>query len=361
MRILLILVGGTICCKLNKDGTKSIDENAGTLLTENFYNSNSVYANKVDIKLSENLNILSENMTIENLNEIIRVYRKEVANENFDGIIFAHGTDTLAYSAALFSMILSGTKIPVFFVSANDRLQSQKSNGDANFKCAVECICRKIPANVYAVYENVSDKQMYLHLASRLEQCKIYSEDFTSVGAINITDISNKNYKDIFAKINIMYPPQKIKTGIDIFADWTLSQCVLMIFPYVGINYESFNYDKYSAVLHGTYHSGTACCEKTKDNSHYSSDSILAMIDACAKSKRKTDAFIAPAILKGEIYETSDIIAKHEANGKKINFVYGYTMETTYAKLLLAYSIFENTNERMNYIYNEQNFEIIHA
>ncbi len=356
MRILLILVGGTICCKLSKDGVKTIDKNAGATIVENFRNSDSEYAQSVEFDLSENLNILSENMTVSKWNEIIQVYRERIKENEYDGVIFAHGTDTLAYSASLFSMLLSGTKIPVFFVSANERLSSPSSNGDENFKCAVECICQRIPANVYAVYKNVSDAQMYLHLASRIEQCEPYSQDFTSVGAVNMSNFSN--YKDAFSKLETMYPKEKVKRGID-NSNITLKDCVLKIEPYVGINYDAYNYQKFSAVLHGAYHSGTVCCEKTREVEQYGKNSILYMIDTCADCTPIVDTFISPSKPSGEVYETVDTVASHVRNGQKINFLYGYTIETAYAKILIAYSLFENREERMNYIYNEQNFEII--
>ena len=50
-------------------------------------------------------------------------------------------------------MLLADTKIPVFFVSSNERLESSRSNGDANFRYAVECICRGIEPNVYVTYK----------------------------------------------------------------------------------------------------------------------------------------------------------------------------------------------------------------
>ena len=101
-RILLILVGGTICTALDKNNTLSISETAGVMLKTNFLASSSPFANEVEIELSENLFILSENMTIDAWNKIIATYRKEISKD-YDGVVFAHGTDTLSFSASLFS------------------------------------------------------------------------------------------------------------------------------------------------------------------------------------------------------------------------------------------------------------------
>lgn len=349
--ILLIPVGGTICTEVNEVGTLSVSGKAGIKLKAYFENSDSLYVDKVNIEVAENLFILSENMTVEKWNLIIDTYRKYTTNKDYDGIIFAHGTDTLAYSAALFSILLSGTNTPVFFVSANERLESPRSNGNDNFRCAVECICRNIEPNIYVPYKNLSNNKMYLHLGSRLEQCKNYSEDFYSTGSIDITNISEENYGEYFNKIKKLYPKEKVIKAIDINSIPPLKECVLMIQPYVGINYSIFDYSKFSAVLHGTYHSGTACAEKTLENKNYGTNSILYMLDRC--EELGIDTYYSPAKLSGEVYETTGIIANHCS----ATFLYGYTTEVTYAKLLIAYSIFENKEQIKAFINNKYNFE----
>lgn len=347
-KILLILVGGTICTALDKNNTLSISETSGAMLKTNFLASSSPFANEVEIELSENLFILSENMTIDAWNKIIAIYRKEVLKD-YDGVIFAHGTDTLGYTASLFSMLLSNTKVPVFFVSSNARLTSPNANGNENFRAAVECICAGIEPNVYVTYKNISDDRMYLHLASRIKQCENYSDDFYSVGAM---DITKGNYKDCFDKISNMYPQYKRKSVIEKFDDLVLKNCVLMIEPYVGLRYDVFDFSCVSAVLHGSYHSGTACTQ----NGVYS---ILSMLDFALKQNPEIDVYISPSKLTGEIYETVPTMANHTVNGKNVKFLFGQTKETTYAKLLIAYSLFENKEDIQNFLESEINFENI--
>lgn len=343
-KILLILVGGTICTVLNKYGTLSISEGAGVKLIENFKNSNSPFKDEVEIKPTENLFILSENMSIPNWNLILDTYRKYINTDNFNGVIFAHGTDTLAYSTSLFSLILANTDIPVFFVSSNARLDSERANGNDNFKLAVELICKGIEPNVYATYKNISDNRMYLHLGSRLEQCKNYSEDFFSQGAIDITDFYDEALKEIKEK----YPKGEKSPLIDINGDWHLKNCVLKIEPYVGLDYDSFNYSKFSAILHGTYHSGTACAEPLEN-------SVLHLMDTTEKENSDIDIYLSPSKNSGEIYDTVRVIGSHKAN--KIKFLYGCTNETAYAKLVLTYSIFKHKKDIENFISNQINFE----
>ena len=345
-KILLILVGGTICTSLNEHGTLSISEGAGVKLIENFKNSDSPFKDKVEIKPTENLFILSENMSIENWNLMLDTYRKHINTDNFDGVIFAHGTDTLAFSTSLFALILANTDIPVFFVSSNARLDSDRANGNDNFRYTVELICKGIEPNVYATYKNISDGRMYLHLGSRLKQCANYSEDFFSDGAIDITDISDETLKIIKEK----YPEKEKSPLIDINGDWHLKNCVLMITPYVGLDYNSFNYSKFSAILHGTYHSGTACAEPYES-------SLLYLLDTSEKENSDIDIYLSPSKNSGEVYDTVRVINSHKGKQKGINFLYGCTNEAAYAKLVLAYSIFNDKKDIEKFINTNINFE----
>lgn len=343
-KILLILVGGTICTALNEYGTLSISEGAGVKLIENFKSSDSIFKNDVEITSTENLFILSENMSIPNWNLMLDTYRKNINTDNFDGVIFAHGTDTLAFSTSLFSLILANTDIPVFFVSSNARLDSERANGNENFRYAVELICKGIEPNVYTTYKNISDGRMYLHLGSRLLQCKNYSEDFFSQNAIDVTDYSDEALK----KIKEKYTKKEKAPLININGDWHLKNRVLMITPYVGLDYNSFNYNKFSAILHGTYHSGTACSEPYEN-------SVLHLMDLCEKENSDIDIYLSPSKNSGEIYDTVRVIGSHKAN--RIKFLYGCTNESAYAKLILAYSIFKDKNDIKKFINTNINFE----
>ena len=345
-KILLVMVGGTICTEVNDEGILTVNKKAGVQLIENFKKSDSAYKNCVEFDMTENLCILSENLTVDNWNRILDTYKKHIKNDSYDGVLIAHGTDTLAYSAALFSQILADTEVPVFLVSAQARLELPHSNGNENFRCAVECICQGIVPNVYVAYKNISDGRLLLHIASRLEQCKNYSEDLHSKGAIDITNINDDKIEEILNA----FPRENVKVMID-KDKLTLKECVLMLTPYVGINYGVYDYSRFGAILHGTYHSGTACVEdKTSQRS------ILYMIDKC--SAMGVDCFFAPSKEHGEIYHTvSDISKFTTENGKKIGFLYGMTIEAAYAKLLVAYSYFDDKEKIKEFIHTECNFE----
>ena len=328
------------------------------MLRDNFYESDSVYADSADIVPTRDMYILSENMTVDRWNSIIGLYTESMKNGSYDGVVFAHGTDSLAYSASLFSVLLADTEIPVFFVSSNERLESPRSNGDDNFRYAVECICRGIAPNVYVTYRNLSDGRMYLHPGSRLRQCGNYSEDFFSVGAIDITDISDENCGEYFAEIAERFPSEKRNPLVDSSALPELSDSILMLNPYVGLRYDVIDYAKFSAVLHGTYHSGTVCSERAGD---YGRNSVLSLLDACAEcGEAAPDIYISPSRLCGEVYDSLPVVGQHRSDEIEVAFLYGMTQESAYAKLVIAYSLYDDKQKIRNFMETQINFEKIY-
>ena len=351
-KILMVLTGGTICSVIN--GTVKVQgAGTGTVLESAFRSSGSVFGDDVSFECTENYGIFSENMTVEKWNFLLAKLRGSAAirdtaasrgsykslkgkkaekPENvFDGIIILHGTDTLAYSAALFSVLMRDMGVPVFLVSSNESLEKDSANGKANFITAVECICMGIKPNVYVTYKN--GKRMYLHLAARLTQCRNYDDKFYSKGMVNITDITPETAEKYFKKLKTAKRSSADGTlTVDMFAKWQLKNAVLKIEPYTGLDYSRISLAGVKAVLHGTYHSGTVCTETTEKCAEYSGNSILTLLDRC----KKIPVYIAPADLSGITYDTVPVILKHKADG--VYFVNGFTNEMAYIKLLVANS-----------------------
>ena len=109
-----------------------------------------------------------------------------------------------------------------------------------------------------------------------------------------------------------------------------LSDCVLNIRPYVGIRYDAYRVENFRAVLHGTYHSGTACVSAD------GSASILYLLDRCANAG--TELYLSPAWNQGELYESVPVMLSHSRNGRRMIPLHGMTEETAYCKLILYYS-----------------------
>jgi L-asparaginase len=250
------------------------------------------------------MNILSENMTAARWRELL-LHLRGLALESKDGLIVTHGTDTLAYTACLLSLVFSAPQLPIVLVSANRPLSDPASNGSENLAAAFAAIKEKIAPGVYAAYRN-SDGRSYLHAGAELLQCPCGSDDFFSVfygGAAGNPLAEIREGRLCYRKAP--------SPGIPPFGDFARDfdgrfRKVLAIKPYVGIDYDSYRLDGTDAVLHGLYHSATAAA--FEDDADAGAPSVLQFARRCAKAGVPLCIAPFPQTLPGggkALYETT--------------------------------------------------------
>ena len=339
--ILLILTGGTICSFSTKKGEQASDtEKAQALIVHNFKNGASPYRDNVEFHCVSPLDILSENMTVAHWDSLIKAI-KTYDLSSYDGVIILHGTDTLAYTSALLSVLLAGSPVPVILVSSQLPIYNKEANGNANFKAAVELIVNGIKPNIYAVYrneENGADRAMYIHYAAHLVQCGRNSNNFYSS---TMSPISSENavFEGRSSNRNKMLMHEEGFTGL--FA------CVLKIEPYAGIDYSKYSLDGVDAILHGTYHSYTIPTDTSNER-----NSILYLKKLCDEHLPKISLFIEPC--PKTIYETTGTALR---NG--IMPLSDLTSEMAYAKTVIGCSMGLSGAELLEFINTDINGEFL--
>lgn len=311
-KILVIMTGGTICSSVNDKNERFSDARNVRIVNE-FISSGSEFS-WVEFDSITVLDILSENMTVDAWNVMLDVFRS-VEWDKYRGVIVLHGTDTLAYTASLLSLVLCGCGVPIMCVSAQLPLWENGTNGHDNFRKAAELIMKGIAPNVYAVYRN-SDGNTYVHYGAHLLQCKNYSNDFSSFDMMKAEDavLCAEGFKTDTMLVN---------------AFDRLMPCVMYISPYVGINYGSLCLDGVRAVIHGTYHSDTVCVEREGGEGEITDFSVLSLIKKCRKCS--IPLILAPCNGNAYAYESTGDALRNGACG-----VSGVTVETAYVKALVG-------------------------
>ena len=340
-KILLILTGGTICSFPDENGEKSPHtEKAERLIRTIFKNSGSKYS-QVEFDDKVPLNILSENITLDSWNKLVSAIRGYNIDD-YRGVIILHGTDTLAYTSSMLSLLLAGSSVPVFLVSSQLPLTEDGANGNDNFKVAVHLIMEGIKPNVYVPYRNM-DGKMYVHLGAHLCQCPVLSNDFKSMDPYYIEDVDNpqmagipfESNEDIIKKIGMFTPS------------------VLMISPYVGLDYSRVKMSGIKAVVHGTYHSQTLCVEKTRRNDNISCYSVLKLKKCFKKTGKKVPLFLQPSnyVLSGNVscYETTAEVVRQGAVA-----VWGMTEEMVYVKTIVGVALGYRASALENFVCNKR-------
>lgn len=329
--ILVILTGGTICSAPKADVGNKNQSNATAAkahILADFAASASPFASKVSFDtLALVPDILSENITLDTWNRLVDLFRS-VRWEDYSGVIVLHGTDTLAYTACLLSMLLAGTPVPTILVSSQlpltkrdadgREVREERTNGYANFRAAIELIENGIAPNVYAVYRNM-DGKMLLHYGAHLLQCPNYSNDFHSYDETELADAENARFEGHAFGSNTRY----------FETIGPLTPSVLLLVPYIGLDYARVSLDGVRAVVHGTYHSDTVCVERKERSESFSSASVLSLINRCRAAE--IPLFLAPCDKDAYAYASTG-----DALDCGASYIPHTTLELAYVKTLIG-------------------------
>lgn len=350
-KILLILTGGTICSFATDKGEQASDtKKALTLIEDNFRKSESQYSSEKYVEFFPEfpMDTLSENMTVAHWNVLINNLRTYDFSK-YDGVIILHGTDTLAYTASLLSLILSGLSIPIILVSSQLAPYKHEANGNANFKAAVELIVNGIKPNIYVVYRNeetngyTKNNTIYVHYGAHLLQCanhsnNFYSKDMAPISSEHAVFDGRKSLGD-----NPIYMNKKF----DI-----LSAKVLKIQPYVGLDYSVFSLEGINAVVHGTYHSSTVASDPEVEGVDCSKYSTINMAEICKKQNPPIPLFLEPFV-KATYETTGDALR----NG--ILPIKNLTSEMAYVKTIVGCALGFRGEALYDYIKTNINNEFL--
>lgn len=326
--ILMLHTGGTIG-SVSGDAARALNgetvRQAKRLLVTLFSESDSRYAGCpfVDAGFPEELTTLSESMDPDRL-WAVAAHLRGFDLSAYAGVILLHGTDTLAYSAALFSFLFSGISVPMVLVSGNRPPQDEGSNAAANFRAAAQLIWDGLAPHVYAVYRN-GDGVTRLYLGSTLMQCPNRSEDFRSGSEKTVFPVGDEG---LFERCRALSEGRDHGWDGAVAGLSGFDRRVLLVTPYTGLDYSVYApcLEGCAGVVHGTYHSGTVSLSGYPEESRFS---VLYLARLCEKVG--IPLYIAPSRLGTDQYETMGRVVR-ACDARLLNM----TAEAAYAKLMLA-------------------------
>jgi L-asparaginase len=333
LKIHLLLTGGTIGISTD-DPVLKISEDKAPKLFSDFKSKRS--DNDIHFSCETLFNILSENMTMSNW-KLIYNKVKTISKADCDGIIITHGTDTLAYTAAFLAMMLKQSDLPILLISSNYPIDHELSNGLSNFTAAVDFISTVGTKGVFVPF--CKNGTTDIHLGTRIMQAQPFSHCFNSLGGIEYGKIENGKFKRTQHTNNPT--PEMIENDVTVnipcFPD---EKSILYLKPYLGVDYSVFDFknNKPDAILHGLYHSGTACVTPVNEK-----NSIITFAKRCIELG--IDFYAAPCDSGHSTYSTSKDMVE-----VGIKFIKDISCVAAYTKLLIAYGSFSDLNERQKFI-----------
>ncbi len=315
MKIALIFTGGTIGSSLGQ-GVVNLDGGSARLLLDLYRKK---YGNGVEFVTYFPVQLLSEDVQPEDLAAIKRCVQ-EAATKGVDGMIVTHGSDTLYFTANLFSQLFCDLPIPLVFVCSLFPLRDERSNGLDNFAGAIDFIREGLPG-AYVSFRNPGDEGCKIHLASRITYANQINGSFYSVLGVPFGKIENERFVHLpnphnptISQIRLARKPcPYARVGTDIV--------VIRARSFLDFRFYRFTDPKPKAVVIELYHSGTVCTKGTDLN-------VLEFLKYCKQAG--VPAVLAPVDSQASVYASAADIRSG------CLFAYDMSFEMTVVKVMLA-------------------------
>jgi len=130
---------------------------------------------RIDAKIL--FSLFSENITPKHWSETAKAVAEEI-KEGTAGVVVAHGTDTLGYTAAALSFALQDLPVPVIIVGSQRSADRPSSDAATNLVGAVRAAAEAPFAEVaVAMHETVSDRPIAFHRGTKVRKCHTSRRD----------------------------------------------------------------------------------------------------------------------------------------------------------------------------------------
>lgn len=217
MKILVILTGGTIGSIVH-NGYIYTDETAKKSVLTKYIEK---YGNDVEFSTLEPFTVHSENISYNQLNSLVKLVCENLTKD-YDGIIVTHGTDSLQFTASALAYAVGNGKIPVLIVSANYALEDYRSNGEVNFRGAVDFIKNEKGTGVYIAYANDCENVNFIYgnraIMFKEADDKVYELQpvpiNSSLGKFELSEHSKVLTVDICPGLSYEYSLKNVKSVI---------------------------------------------------------------------------------------------------------------------------------------------------
>ena len=188
-KVTIISTGGTIASR--------VDYRTGgvrpALTADDLYSVVPELANVADIETQILLSLFSENITPRDWGDIAQAVAKRISDD-VSGVVIAHGTDTMGFTAAALSFALQNLPVPVIVVGSQRSADRPSSDAATNLLGAVLAASKAPFAEVVvAMHETTSDNSIAIHRGTKVRKLHTSRRDaFKSVNTMPIARIENQ-------------------------------------------------------------------------------------------------------------------------------------------------------------------------
>lgn len=314
MDISIISTGGTVA--------SIIDYKTGAVhpafTAEDLLRATPELLDEANIKGKAIMNILSENMQPDYWVETARSIADEI-NQGAQGVVVAHGTDTMHYTSAALSFILE-TPVPVILTGAQRSSDRPSSDAFLNLMNSVTAARSDLSEVMVCMHANENDNYAYLHRGTKVRKMHTSRRDtFQSVNSSPLARIQEGR-----VKVMDQYYSYKKRGEYKLEVNDSLEPkiALIKIFPGVSGDLVDYHIDKgyQGLVLEGT---GLGHCpEDVMPSLHRAADEEIpvVMTSQCLYGRTNLNVYSSGRqLLKAGVIPSGDMLP-----------------ETAYVKLMWA-------------------------
>jgi len=247
-KVSIISTGGTIASR--------VDYKTGAvypaLTAEDLYYAVPELEEIAEIDAEILFSIFSENMTPKHWEKIAEKTSKQI-EEGFKGIVIAHGTDTMGYTAAALSFALQKPPIPIVLVGSQRSSDRPSSDAAINLMCAVTAAGKAPFAEVVIVmHGSSSDEYCLAHRGTKVRKCHTSRRDaFQSINSEPLAKITVKGEIEMLTE---KYNKRRSDRKVELKAKFNPKVALIKTYPGMTGEIIEFLTDKgyHGIVIEGT-------------------------------------------------------------------------------------------------------------
>jgi len=288
--------------------------------------------------------LYSENITPKHWSETAKNVAKHIEN-GVAGIVVAHGTDTLGYTAAALSFALQDLPVPVIMVASQRSADRPSSDAATNLIGAVKAAATAPFAEVVvAMHETVSDRSIVFHRGTKVRKCHTSRRDtFRSINATPLARTENAQITMLVEDYKERNPSRKLNLKPNFDEKVALVKFHPSLNPQIIEWYIDKGYR--GIILEGTGlgHVGNYCLSAIRKATK--NDVIVAMTSQCIWGRLGMNVYdTGRDLLAMGVLPLEDMLP--ETALVKLMWVFGQTTNIEEAKRLLTENIAHEISPR---------------
>ncbi len=260
VKIAVITTGGTINGLVKN---RSVDvEESGSMQRQQIDKICKQY--NLDLTVHTAMNKLSEDIELRDWAQIIASIQ-DLLDKGFTRIVMTHGTDTMAYTAAVLGLVFGNSSARICITGAYYSFNIEDPDGPLNLVTALRAVALDdLPCGVYAAFRtNLENTEASIYPALSLKSMEWDKHTFTASHDERIAIYRPKRGLELLTYKPLGPMPSMPIRDLKPENLMSAGQQLAQIIAYPGLNISRYDTTGLSALVVGLYHCGTAPSQNT--------------------------------------------------------------------------------------------------